>query len=408
METQKKPRFTFDAEYNGVAKICVVGVGGGGGNALNSMITNGLTAVEFMAINTDAQDLNKSLASHKIQAGRKLTKGLGAGARPERGVQAMMECVDEIETALDGFDLVFVTAGMGGGTGTGGIAIVADIAQRLGILVVAIVTKPFEFENKKRMEYALAGIDRLKNHVDTLIVIPNERLLDISDESTNLFDAFKLADDILGNAARGISDLITKTGYMNLDFADVCTTIRDSGTAVIGVATGDLEAGAASITLEAISSPLMDGISFAGARNVLVNLTADTLPMKEMQSAMAVVRDEAGADTEIITGVVVDDEMDGKVRVTVIATGFDREDAEDTTEATKVLSDEKIEYKGEDNLKILDIPAWERRGAGKPEPETTSSDVQKIRYLNDNDASSPKEEESPIETTPAFLRRMMD
>ncbi|MCY4158414.1 MAG: cell division protein FtsZ [Bacteroidetes bacterium] len=406
---EKKSRFTFDAEYHGVAKICVVGVGGGGGNALNSMIRNGLKSVEFMAINTDAQDLSKSLASHKIQAGRKLTKGLGAGARPEIGIQAMLECSDEVETALDGYDLIFVTAGMGGGTGTGGVGIVADIARRLGILVVAIVTKPFEFENKKRMEYALKGIDRLKHHVDTLIVIPNERLLDISDESTNLFEAFKLADDVLGNAARGISDLITKTGYMNLDFADVSTTIKDSGTAVIGVGTGELETGAASITLEAISSPLMDGVSFSGARNVLVNLTAGSLPMKEMQAAMAVIKDEAGAEAEIITGVVVDDDMDGKLRVTVIATGFEQKHSQDNTQAPKVLASEpkSFGYKGEDNLKVLDIPAWERRGFAQSKKNSSFSE-QKIRYLNEDDAKSATEEASHSETTPAFLRKMMD
>ncbi len=408
METQKRTRFTFDAEYNGVAKICVVGVGGGGGNAINSMISKGLESVEFMAINTDSQDLEKSLATHKIQAGRKLTKGLGAGAHPGVGVQAMMECTEEVKTSLYGFDMVFVTAGMGGGTGTGGAPIVADIARQLGILVVAIVTKPFEFENKKRMEYALEGIERLKHHVDTLIVIPNERLMDIADEATNLVDAFKLADDVLGNATRGISDLITKTGLINLDFADVRTTIKDSGSAIIGVAFGELISGADAITLEAISSPLMDGASIAGARNVLVNITAGSIPIKDVNSAMAVIKEEAGPDSEIITGVVVDHDLEGCMRITVIATGFAHELEEIKSRNKKsLLEDTHFGYKGEDNLKILDEPAWERRGLADADKDKASGDS-KIRYINEDDKSSKSKESSSDKTTPTFLRKMMD
>lgn len=408
MEKQKKTRFKFDAEYQGIAKICVVGIGGGGGNAVNSMIEHGLESVEFMVINTDAQDLKKSLAKHKIQAGRELTKGLGAGARPDVGVQAMMECIDEIETALHGFDMVFVTAGMGGGTGTGGVSIVSDIARRLGILVVAIVTKPFEFENKQRMQYALAGIDRLRNNVDTLIIIPNERLLDIADETTNLAEAFQRADNVLSDATRGISDLITKTGLINLDFADVRTTIKDSGTAIMGVETGDIKTGAATITLDAISSSLMDGVSIAGARNVLVNLTAGSIPIKEVNAAMAVIKDEAGTDAEIITGVVVDPEMEGKMRITVIATGFDRVKTPKGRESKKLrLEDDDFGYKGEDNLKVLDKPAWERRGLAEPKKNITLGE-QKIRYLSEDDAPSKKKEPSPSDKVPAFLRKMMD
>ena len=408
MEKQKKTRFKFDAEYQGIARICVVGIGGGGGNAVNSMIEHGLESVEFMVINTDAQDLKKSLAKHKIQAGRELTKGLGAGARPDVGVQAMMECIDEIETALHGFDMVFVTAGMGGGTGTGGVSIVADIARRLGILVVAIVTKPFEFENKQRMQYALAGIDRLRSNVDTLIIIPNERLLDIADETTNLAEAFQRADNVLSDATRGISDLITKTGLINLDFADVRTTIKDSGTAIMGVGTGDIKTGAATITLDAISSPLMDGVSIAGARNVLVNLTAGSIPIKEVNAAMAVIKDEAGTDAEIITGVVVDPEMEGKMRITVIATGFDRVKTPKGREGKKLrLEDDDFGSKGEDNLKVLDKPAWERRGLAEPKKNITLGE-QKIRYLSKDDAPSKKKEPSPSDKVPAFLRKMMD
>lgn len=409
MEEHKTTRFSFDAECQSVAKLCVVGVGGGGGNAVNSMIRDGLEHVEFMVINTDAQDLQKSLAKHKIQAGRKLTKGLGAGARPEIGIEAMMECVDEIETALHGFDMVFVTAGMGGGTGTGGISIVADVAQRLDILVVAIVTKPFEFENKQRMEYALSGIDRLRGSVDALIIIPNERLLDVADETTDLAEAFQRADAVLSDATRGISDLITHTGVMNLDFADIRTTIENGGTALMGVATGDLKTGAATIALNAISSPLMDGISIAGARNVLVNFTADAIPIKEMNAAMAVLNDEAGEDTEVIAGVVKTVDMGDRLQITVIATGFDRLEAsgEEPQREELIPEQKNFGYKGEDNLKVLDEPAWERRGLAKTKKGTPSGD-EKIRYLDERDAPSKKKDPSPADSVPAFLRKMMD
>lgn len=408
METQQKNRFTFDAEYSGIAKICVVGVGGGGGNAINSMVNDGLESVEFMAVNTDAQDLNNSLATHKIQAGRKLTKGLGAGARPELGLQAVLECQEELEAALHGFDMVFVTAGMGGGTGTGGIGVVADVARRMGTLVVAIVTKPFEFENRKRMKSAIQGIEQLRPCVDTLIVIPNERLLDISDDDTDLAEAFKRADDVLSNATRSISDLITKTGLINLDFADVRTTIEDSGTAIMGVATGNLEVGAATIALEAISSPLMDGMSIAGARNVLVNITADSVPIKEVNSAMAVIGEEAGEDTEIITGVVVDSEMKDFVRITVIATGLGHANEGKEEQRSRPLLDEKVfGYKGEQNLKTLDTPAWERRGFTEPRRKN-SGEESKVLYLDEDNASTKSQERKPSEDTPAFLRKMMD
>ncbi len=409
MEEHKKTRFSFDSECQSVAKLCVVGVGGGGGNAVNSMIRDNLEHVEFMVINTDAQDLQKSLAKHKIQAGRKLTKGLGAGARPDIGIEAMMECVEEIETALHGFDMVFVTAGMGGGTGTGGISIVADVAQRLGILVVAIVTKPFEFENKQRMEYALSGIDRLRGNVDALIIIPNERLLDVADETTDLAEAFQRADAVLSDATRGISDLITHTGVMNLDFADIRTTIENGGTALMGVATGDLKTGAATIALNAISSPLMDGISIAGARNVLVNFTADAIPIKEMNAAMAVLNDEAGEDTEVIAGVVKTVDMGDRLQITVIATGFDRLEAsaEEPQREELIPEQKNFGYKGEDNLKVLDEPAWERRGLAKTKKGTPSGDG-KIRYLDERDAPSKKKDPSPADSVPAFLRKMMD
>jgi len=264
--------FAFDDAENEEAKICVVGVGGGGGNAVNNMISKGITGVDFYAINTDSQALDANQAPFKIQAGRGLTKGLGAGARPGVGAEAIEESRHELEEALRGFDMVFITAGMGGGTGTGGAPIVAAICKDLGILSVAIVTKPFVCEGPRRSKSAEAGIDLLKQNVDTLIIIPNERLLDIAGEDTSMLEAFGKADDVLYNATRGISDLITVHGLINLDFADVKTTMRSGGTALMGAAMASGENRAERAAREALSSPLLDGLTINGARNVLVNI----------------------------------------------------------------------------------------------------------------------------------------
>ncbi len=274
METSFSTNFTFDDALNEEAKICVVGVGGGGGNAVNNMIEKGISGVDFWVINTDAQALVANLAPSKIQAGQNLTKGLGAGAKPSVGAEAVEENRDEIIDALQGFDMVFITAGMGGGTGTGGVPIVAEIAKQLGVLSVAIVTKPFDCEGKRRMEIASKGVEYLKEQIDTLIVIPNERLLDISEATTTLVDAFVEADEVLYNATRGISDLITVHGLINLDFADVRTTMTNGGTALMGAATASGENRAERAATEALCSPLLDGISIHGAKNVLVNITA--------------------------------------------------------------------------------------------------------------------------------------
>lgn len=404
METQeKKSRFEFNDEHTGGAKICVVGVGGGGGNAVNNMISHGWEAVDFMAINTDEQDLKKSLAGRKVQAGLNLTRGEGAGARPQVGIQAVMECSEQLQNELKGFDLVILTAGMGGGTGTGGVSVVADIAKRQGSLVVAIVTKPFAFEGVMRMDCAMEGIERLKDYVDTMIVIPNERLLDIADEDTTMIEAFQMADKVLENATRGISDLVTKTGRINLDFADLRTTIQGSRTAFMGVASGKLESGVANIALDAISNPLMEGLSINGARNVLVNMTAVSIPIMAINEAMQVINTESGGKAEVISGVVIDESMGEEILITVIATGFTQgdEDRQDVLEGP-VPEEQAIAYKGSENLRVLDTPAWERR------KKKESADEQKIRYIN-GDRSVPRiKESSESETTPAFLRKMMD
>jgi cell division protein FtsZ len=394
MDSDFSSRFSFDDSANEEAKICVVGVGGGGGNAINNMVHKGIHgSVEFVAINTDSQALAENKAPQKIQAGRNLTKGLGAGARPSVGAEAVEESSNEIKQALDGYDMVFITAGMGGGTGTGGAPVVASIARSLDILTVAIVTRPFECEGARRMNTAHEGIELLREEVDTLIVIPNERLLDIADDDTSLIEAFAKADEVLYNATRGISDLITVHGLINLDFADVKTTMENGGTALMGssTATGDNRAEKAAI--QAISSPLLDGLSIAGARNILVNITSGpSLGIREATTATSVIQKEAGEDVEVIFGTVIDEEMENDLRVTVIATGFDRdeeaaesdepEEGEDGMRRTVPLDGEgpNYRYKGEDNLRHLDTPAYERRSKplrsdkGKKKKDAPSDD----------------------------------
>ncbi|MDX1429226.1 MAG: cell division protein FtsZ [Rhodothermales bacterium] len=419
MENLFSPRFKFDEASSGEAKICVVGVGGGGGNAVNNMVDRGIQGVEFIAINTDAQALNVNKAPTKIQVGRGVTKGLGAGARPSMGAEAVQENFEQIEQALEGFDMVFITAGMGGGTGTGGAPVVAAITKSLGILSVAIITKPFECEGRRRMKTALEGIDRLREHVDTLIVIPNERLLDIAEDNTSLVEAFSKADEVLYNATRGISDLITVHGLINLDFADVKTTMQNGGTALMGAATASGDNRAERAAIEAISSPLLDGLSIAGARNVLVNITAGkSLGIREATEATSIVQREAGDDVEVIFGTVIDEGLKDELRVTVIATGFDGTEIEVKKPARASLQRDSsmYQYKGEENLKQLDIPAYVRRNVTpisteRTEPEASADPAHQIsvRRLNSDDMRERAETIlNEDRETPAFLRRMMD
>jgi cell division protein FtsZ len=316
-------KLEFASDYANYAKIKVVGVGGAGGNAVNRMIAHGLTGVEFISINTDSQALDFSKADVKLQIGGNVTRGLGAGARPEVGKQAMEEDRERVASLLQGADLVFVTAGMGGGTGTGGAPIVAEIAREMGALAVAICTKPFEFEGRKRMNRALTGIDELKTRVDTLIVIPNQRLLSIVDPSTKLTDAFIMADDVLFRATRGISDLITIPGLINCDFADVRTVMMEMGDAMMGSGVGTGENKAANAARMAINSPLLEDVIISGAKGVLVNVTGSPdMTLYEVNEATTVIYDAAGSDANIIFGAVIDPALDDEIRVTVIATGF--------------------------------------------------------------------------------------
>lgn len=316
--------FEESAMQNAVMKV--VGVGGGGGNAVNRMIDEELEGVEFISVNTDAQALKASRAQVKIQIGKKLTRGLGAGARPEIGRQAIEENEDEVRRALEGADLVFITAGMGGGTGTGGAPLIAEIARDMGALSIGIVTKPFLFEGKKRMRQAEQGLAELKRCADTVIVVPNERLLSVVGRATSFRDALKKADEVLLHATQGISDLISVTGEVNVDFADVRTVMANRGPAMMGTGFGKGENRATEAAQEAISSPLLDDLSIEGAAGVLINITGGMdLTIDEVTTISSIIQEAAGDEAEIIFGAVHDPELEGEVRVTAIATGLESE-----------------------------------------------------------------------------------
>ena len=305
-----------------LAKIKVVGVGGGGNNAVNRMITSGLQGVEFIAINCDAQALLLSKAQNRIQIGEKLTKGLGAGANPEIGQKAAEESRELLTEQLKGADMVFVTAGMGGGTGTGAAPIVAECAREAGALTVGVVTKPFSFEGKRRMNQAEAGIVNLKDRVDTLITIPNDRLLQVIDRRTSMIDAFRIADDVLRQGVQGISDLISVPGLINADFADVKTIMSNAGSALMGIGTAKGENGAVAAAEAAIKSPLLEA-SIEGARGVLFNITGGKdLSLFDVTEASNIITEAVDPDANIIFGAVIDEKLDDEIRVTVIATGF--------------------------------------------------------------------------------------
>jgi cell division protein FtsZ len=318
-------RLTLAPEARSGARIKVVGVGGGGSNAVNRMVEVGLGGVEFIVANTDVQALDHNTAGIKVQIGSKLTKGLGAGADPNIGRQAALEDTDNIIQALSGSDMIFVTAGLGGGTGTGAAPVIASLASELGALTIAVVTKPFRFEGRKRAIQAEAGLEALRECVDTVITIPNERLLSIIDRSTPLTDAFSLADDVLRQAIQGISDLILVPGLINLDFADVKTIMSGMGVAMMGTGTGEGADRAMQAAQKAISSPLLEDSSVHGARGVIINVTGGPdLSLMEVNEASCVIQEAAHEDANIIFGAVVDPHLVGKVKITVIATGFDR------------------------------------------------------------------------------------
>ena len=348
----------FGLEMDQLAKIKVVGVGGAGNNAVNRMIDSGVKGVEFIVANTDLQVLNGSKASIKVQLGEKLTDGLGAGANPEIGREAALESKEQIKSVLDNADMVFITCGLGGGTGTGAAPVIAEIAKDLGALTVAIVTKPFSFEGKKRMEHALKGLDELKKNVDTMIVIPNDRLRDIIEKSTPMLDAFKEVDNVLRRGVQSISDLIAVTGLINLDFADVRVVMQNSGNALIGIGIGSGENRAMEAAKQAVSSPLLEA-SIDGATNAIVNVTGGSnLTLFEVEDAVEVIRAAAKTDINTIFGAVINENLKDEIIVTIIATGFE-ETKKQISQNQNIQSNEMLSSSPEEKTAI-DIPPFLR------------------------------------------------
>ena len=346
----------FGLEMDQLAKIKVIGVGGGGNNAVNRMIESGVKGVDFIVANTDLQVLNNSKAETKIQLGEKLTNGLGAGANPKVGKDAAMESKEEIEKALDGADMVFVTCGLGGGTGTGAAPVIASIAKEIGALTVGIVTKPFSFEGKRRMEQASSGLDELKGHVDTLIVIPNDRLIEIIDKTVPLLESFREVDNVLRRGVQSISDLIAVSGLINLDFADVKAVMESRGNALIGIGIGAGEGRAEEAAKQAVSSPLLE-TSMNGATDAIINVTGgSSLSLFEVREAVEVIRAESNTDINTIFGAVINEQLNDEVIVTVIATGF-----EDNADPLYNYPEDEIEV-DETETDEVDIPTFLRRG----------------------------------------------
>jgi cell division protein FtsZ len=343
----------FDENKNLGARVKIVGVGGGGNNAVNTMISCQLSGVEFIVANTDAQALAANLAPMRLQLGSALTKGLGAGANPEIGRKAALEDVEVIRESLKGADMVFITAGLGGGTGTGGAPVIAEVAREMGVLTVAIVTKPFHFEGKKRMKQAEEGLANLRMTADALITIPNQRLLSISGKSMTLLEAFKRADEILFHAAKGISDIIVGHGIINLDFADVRTIMSETGMALMGTGISVGENRAVEAAQKAISSPLLEDITIEGARGVLINITGgENMTLNEINEATTLIQKEAHDEANIIWGMVIDPAMKDEIRVTVIATGFGKVEEKSASRFKKVAP---IPFRREP---VKDIPAF--------------------------------------------------
>src|SRR6266542_4665416 len=377
-----RPLFELE-EFQQIAKIKVIGLGGGGGNAVGRMINSQFTGVEFIVANTDRQSLHASAVPIKLQLGAKLTQGLGAGSNPDIGRSAALENPEQISQFLEGADMVFITAGLGGGTGTGAAPVVASLAKDLGILTVAVVTKPFTFEGRKRMLQAEAGLEALRGVVDTLITIPNQRLLSVVDRGTPLIAAFRVADSVLQQAVQGISDLILVPGLVNLDFADVRTIMSGMGLAMMGTGTGKGENRALDAAQKAVASPLLDETSIEGARGILINFTGGAdLSIHEVEEAARIVQEAAHEEANIIFGAVIDPSLGDEVRITVIATGF-----AERKEAVNLGS------------KVVEMPKGPR--GPSPAPKDWRRRLAEVRA----EADAPLEEDLDV---PAFLRRQAD
>lgn len=387
--------FEFEENFLQGADIAVIGVGGGGGNAINNMLSSNLKGVEFIAANTDIQALNANRAPRKIQLGKRLTRGKGCGSDPELGRQAAIEDADEIREALQNFDMVFITAGMGGGTGTGGAPVIASMARELGALTVGVVTKPFHFEGKPRMLQAERGIMELQEQVDTLIVIPNQNLLNITGKKTSILEAFKKVDDILYQAVKGISDLITQVALINLDFADVKSIMKDAGFAIMGVGVASGENRAVEAADKAINNPLLEDVSIGGAKGVLINITASSnLGITEAADAVEPIRKEADEDAKIIFGAALDDSMGDELQVTVIATGFGRK-----TEAQRKEPHIHLAYEAPKQEDDLESPAFLR----KANTEKAMKKPKSMGIVIDESVMDDKDY-----NIPAFYRRQAD
>lgn len=420
---------TIDREKPMTAVLKVVGIGGGGCNAIESMIARGLTGVEYVAVNTDAQVLRSSSATHKLQCGASITRGLGAGADPNIGRKSAEEDREQIAEVLSGSDMVFITAGMGGGTGTGGAPVIASIAKSIGALVVGIVTKPFRWEGKTRMMNAERGIQELRQHVDSLIVIPNERLLSILDKSTNAFAAFDKPNEVLYEATRGIADIITVEGLINVDFADVRAVMNQSGEALMGCGIASGENRAIEAAQKAISSPLLEGVNIKGAKSVLLNVTgSSSMTMQEINEGNNVIFEAAGEEANVIFGVVRKEEMNDYISYTVIATGFEtgRSNYGSKPAATRKSSTTKLPDKAasggwtifnqtDDVDKTnLDVPTILRvNGTKTPleddEDKQTPSgfSIESSRYSWAKERAE-KKDDSDDEDSSSFLRMIMD
>ena len=397
----------FDELSEQSAKIKVVGVGGAGGNALNGMIDAGLSGVEFIAINTDAQNLENNRAPQRIQIGKDRTKGLGAGANPEIGLRAVEDDKEAIVNCLAGADMVFVTCGLGGGTGTGAAPVIAEAAKDLGALTVGIVTKPFPFEGKLRMRNAQKGLEEMAKSVDTLIVIPNERVFNLIDQNTPALSAFKVVDSILLEATRSISDLINVHGYINLDFADIRTIMQDKGDALMGTGLGTGEGRASMAAEQAITSPLLDGVDINGALGVLINITGGSnLSLFEINEAASIVQEAAGDDANVIFGMVIDEALSDEMRVTVIATGFNSE-----AKGNNTLQQPKAQNKVFEPIDFgeLDKPTFIRQK--NEERKSSPQWAYSVNNISEDEIENTENEipEEPDDLdTPAFLRKQMD
>lgn len=402
--------FTMDENNrNGEARIKIIGVGGAGGNAVKNMVENALSGVDFIVANTDRQALDRNPASVKIQIGEKATSGLGAGANPEKGKVAAEESEDALRQSLKGSDMIFIAAGMGGGTGTGAAPVIARIARDSGALTVGVVTKPFRFEGRRRMRQAEEGISMLQNEVDALIIIPNDKLLSLS-QNISIQDAFCRADQVLLNASKGITDLIVNSGYVNVDFMDVRTVMHDKGRALMGIGTHKGDRAAVEAVKNAISSPLLEDVSIEGATGVLVNITCNSrLPLAEINEAAMLIEDMANEDANVIWGTVFDDSLENEVRVTIIATGFEFENGaivdarpagnevfDSSHGISRKVSQMQMNYKVTDQMEVRKTPSGEM-----PVMRARSQELPNLSM--DQKPATPLDSEM---NKPAYLRKL--